>query len=115
MKEIQTVLREADPIAREGGASTAASERMRHRIRSGIRTVEPRDRRLFPLLAAAVLFLSVGAIWMASRQLPSHHVSDAPPKSLAEADESHESRQVQFFTPGGTRVIWTLHPKLESR
>jgi hypothetical protein len=115
MNDIQSILREADPVAREGGASAAASERMRHRIRSGIRIVEPKGRRVFPLLAAAVLFLSVGAAWMTSRLLPPRAVLDGPRKSLVEADEPLESRQLQFFTPGGTRVLWTLHPKLESR
>lgn len=113
MKDIQSPLRAGDPVAREGGASSAASERMRHRIRSGIHNVPPAGRRLFPALAVATLLLCAGAAWMTSRALPLQPALERP--SVADAHEILEARQLQFFTPGGTRVLWTLHPKLETR
>jgi hypothetical protein len=113
MKDIQSTLRAGDPVAREGGVSSAASERMRHRIRSGIHSVPTGGRRLFPALAVAALLLSAGAAWMASRAL---RQQPAPERvAVADAHEILAARQLQFFTPGGTRVLWTLHPRLETR
>ncbi|MFP5289003.1 MAG: hypothetical protein ACLGI9_24915 [Thermoanaerobaculia bacterium] len=35
------------------------------------------------------------------------------PVVLAQAEPSGEQRQIQFSTPGGTRVIWVLNPATE--
>lgn len=100
MNDIGSMLRAADPIAREGGASAAASERMRRRIRSGRRA--PRQGRgpLVPVLTAALVLVAIGGVWMTSR---------------AEPTRADGARQLQLITPGGTRVLWTLHPKAEAR
>jgi hypothetical protein len=115
MKDIQSTLRAGDPVAREGGASSDASERMRHRVRSEIRDVKPARRRPFLTLAVVGLLLAVGAAWMTNRALRPQPSAKPLPDSVADARERPESRQLQFFTPGGTRVLWTLHPKLETR
>ena len=38
-------------------------------------------------------------------------LAQAEPPAIS--DESGEQRQIQFSTPGGTRVIWVLHPATE--
>ena len=113
MKDIRSTLRAGDPVAREGGASSHASERMRHRIRAGIRDVPPRAGRLFPAVAFAALLLSVGGAWMTTRALRPESAPERP--AVGDARATSGARQIQFFTPGGTRVLWTLHPKLETR
>jgi hypothetical protein len=115
MKDIQSRLRAGDPVVREGGASSAASERMRHRILSGIRDVRPAPRRLVPALAVAMLLFAVGAAWMTNHMLRLLPTAEPRIDSVRDAREVSESRQLQFFTPGGTRVLWTLHPKREAR
>jgi hypothetical protein len=114
MKDIRSTLRAGDPVAREGGASSVASERMRHRIRAErIHDAAPHGRRLFPAVAVTTLLLGAGGAWMTTRALRSQR----PPEitAVANAREMRGARQIQFFTPGGTRVLWTLHPKLETR
>jgi hypothetical protein len=113
MKDIRSTLHAGDPVAREGGASSAASERMRHRIQSGIRDGRPARRGFFPALAFAAVILSAGGAWMTSRVLRPQPATEPP--AVADARENPGARQIQFFTPGGTRVLWTLHPRLETR
>ena len=38
-------------------------------------------------------------------------LAQAEPPAIPDA--SGEQRQIQFSTPGGTRVIWVLHPATE--
>ena len=46
-----------------------------------------------------------------SRHLMVHRPE--PVATVAHAETDHEARQVQFETPGGTRVIWILNPTTE--
>lgn len=115
MKDIQSRLRAGDPVDREGGPSSTASDRMRHRLLSGVRDVKPAPRRWVPALSVAMLLFAVGAAWMTNRMLRLQPTAEPRIDSVPDAREMSESRQLQFFTPGGTRVLWTLHPKRETR
>ena len=115
MRDIRSTLKSADPIAREGGASSTASERMRRGVQASIPNLRPARRPLFPALAAAMLFFAVGAGWLTSRAVPPQTASALPHASVSDAPETPGGLQLQYFTPGGTRLLWTLHPKLETR
>lgn len=115
MKDIQSRLRAGDPAVREGGASSTASARMRQRLLSGLRDVRPGPRRVVPAFAVAMLLCAVGAAWMTNRMPGVQPTAEPPIHSVGDARETSESRQLQFFTPGGTRVLWTLHSKRETR
>lgn len=64
-----------------------------------------------PLAVGAVLTLMVISGVIAGRWMPAsvdEHAVITP--SLPDAGER---RQVQFSTPGGTRIIWTIDPKFQ--
>jgi hypothetical protein len=70
-----------------------------------------------PLAVAAVLALVVASglivgrrIPMATDELAEHAEQAGVAKSVPDGGER---RQVQFSTPGGTRIIWTIDPKFQ--
>jgi hypothetical protein len=111
MKDIRTALKDGDPIAREGGASSFASARMRANIASGVHRPRPFGRQVFPTVTVVTMCATATVVWMVGRSL---HQKPTPPP-VPDSTVVSEPRQVQFVTPGGTRVLWTLHPKLEAR
>jgi hypothetical protein len=114
VKDIQSMLRSADPVRREGGLSRAASDRMRQRIQSGLNKVPPVRQRLFPPLpvaAVAVVLLSAVIGWVTIRGVRRQPWLSQSVDSAVDTRDTSGARQLQFFTPGGTRVLWTLYPK----
>lgn len=114
MNDLRSLLRNGDPIAREGKLSPADSERMRRRLQSEDVAALPARSRFFPVTAVALLLLVAGAAWLTSRVVP-------PPVEERTLDVASGPREpagtlrLQFVTPGGTRVFWTFHPRLETR
>jgi hypothetical protein len=99
-----------DPIAAEPELSSTEVDAMRRVIL----TAEP-VRRRWPAsfavaLACSLSILAAGSVWIV-RQTPR---GDEALTSASSAGIDHlsgnqsERRQVQFATPGGTRVIWIL-------
>jgi len=114
MKDIRSFLQEGDPVSREGSVSAESSDRMWREIRSGIHSVRPAGRSAWPAFAIVLLIVCIGGVWITSRAL----LPGAPPQTTHAAKSSPQAQantQVQFVTPGGTRVLWTLRPKLEAR
>jgi hypothetical protein len=103
MKRWQELLREHDPGAVRLDAEAAS--RMRERV---IREVRPSAvlAAVWPMrlalagFACLVLTLSV---------FGTRTATDAP-DSAATASGA-ERRQIQFATPGGTRIIWEINPE----
>jgi hypothetical protein len=62
-----------------------------------------------PLAVAAVLALMVASGVVAGLRMPVP--VDEPAVMMQSASDAGERRQVQFSTPGGTRIIWTLDPE----
>jgi hypothetical protein len=115
MKDIRSMLREGDPIAREGDLSTADSQRMRKRLQSATMLPPPtRKRSLVPLTAALVL-LTAGGVWVTHRAVPQPRPRLFASAPAVGGQEPEGVRQLQFVTTGGTRVFWTFHPKTEAR
>ena len=64
-----------------------------------------------PLAVGAVLTLMIISGVVAGRWIP---VSvDEQAVVMRNVPDADERRQVQFSTPGGTRIIWTIDPKFQ--
>jgi hypothetical protein len=120
MKNLRSVLQEADPLAREPGLSSGDAERMRHAIVNASRDqVSVHVSWLRALAAVAVLVLMVVAGTRGVRDFSSRASESRAGRaqtnaaSAAGAADTSERRQVQFSTPGGTRIIWTLDPQFK--
>lgn len=106
--DLRTRLRDADPVAHEPGLLSDSIADLRRAVIAAAHTVPARQafwgRQLVMAACLAVLVLT-GVI--AARRVP-----PAPRASsdLQTASVSGQRTQVQFSTPGGTRIIWTLDP-----
>ena len=122
MTNLSKLLNDGDPLRSDGGEaaelSTVDAERMRRVIVSA--ALESRPSRapwLRPLAMAAVAALLVAVGTMTGHQVI---VEPAPaagtPEPLAAIDGSGgdggDRRQLQFSTPGGTRIIWIFDQNL---
>jgi hypothetical protein len=108
MKTLADLMREGDPLARDPGLSEAEASAIRRRVVSeatGQPTRRVAWRGAFAIAAAIALVIAVGVT--AGRRLPPP--SGAPgAAAVADPVRPAERRQLQFATPGGTRIIWTF-------
>ena len=113
MKDIRSLLTEADPLRREPGLSDADASRIRAVVVGSARAAGA-SHVLWPqaFAVAAVVVLMVIAGLVAGRRLPIGEPGSLADQSIAPA-AAGERRQVQFATPGGTRIIWTLDPDFQ--
>ena len=106
MTDLHTRLRDADPLRFEQGLDGPAREAMRRAV---VAAAEAKPaavrywRQSFALAAVAVVaVVGASAAYRFAEQRASRGVvADAAPSPPT---------QVQFRTPGGTRIIWTLDP-----
>jgi len=113
MKDIRSWLREADPLRAESGLSESDAARIRNVAVASARTAPAVG--LFwrgALAAAAALALMIAAGTFAARQ-PAAPRPATPGAASTVEPASGERRQLQFATPGGTRIIWTLDPEFQ--
>ena len=114
MKTLRTVLEDADPLRDEPPLSTTDARAIRRQM---LGAAEAPVWQSFPgaLRVAALIVLMIVAGMAAGRRLPNR----VPPQSVDDAavtaPAGGERRQVQFATPGGTRVIWTIDPNFQLR
>jgi hypothetical protein len=94
MNDLSALLREHDPAR---GVALATEDG--YRIRAAMLAAEPRRRFRFlrPLAAALMALLVLGTITFG---VVVHRANREPA----------QPRRVEYKTPGGTRVIWTLDP-----
>jgi hypothetical protein len=115
MKDLRSLLEEADPLRRESELSETDAARMRAVVVSTARQPvksSPFWSGAFAVAAAAMLMLIAGTL--GERRLANRAaVSGTEPAIVQTA--SGERRQLQFSTPGGTRIIWTLDPGFQLR
>jgi hypothetical protein len=104
-EELTSLLRRYDPAADK---SLSANDRAR--ILRNVLTARaghtPR-RRL--ILAVAMLALAVTAIVFVIRTRTIAPVTIPPQIRIAQV-KTAAVRQIQYATPGGTRIVWTLDP-----
>ena len=115
MKDLFSLLDETDPLRRQPELTRADALRMRSAIVHAARQ-RARSSALssgtWALAAAVVLTVIAGTI--GGRQPSIREPSKKTPTTMSAAVEG-ERRQLQFATPGGTRVIWTLDPNFQLR
>ncbi len=102
MKNWQQILRENDP-GRDGMEGDVAA-RIRENVVRTARTSAPSSAvwpMRFALAAFACLVLMMSLL---ATQRP------VVPHTEAPAVAGRERRQIQFATPGGTRIIWEINP-----
>jgi len=114
MNDINRQLREADPMTREPGLTPEAVAELRRVVvtaaQEPVRASVPRIV-LRTLAVAATAALIVGAGVVANRRPSAAVVSTGPLPAAAPA--ATERTQVQFATPGGTRIVWTIDPAFQ--
>ena len=115
MNDVGRLLRDADPLTKEAGLSPSTAGDLRRAIVAAARDATksavwwPK-----PLAVAATVVVTSTAGVLLGRALPRHDARTASvrterPSSSAPAADS-ERRQLQFATPGGTRIIWVFDP-----
>jgi len=112
MNDLQARLRDADPLRSEGGLAGDDADVMRRRVIEAIeRQPAPQAFWPRPMLVAATVALTLAAGVVVGRRLPPPDesmraaTSGAPTLALG-ASAAADRRQLQFATPGGTRIIW---------
>ena len=106
--DLRTLLRESDPLRDQPALPTPEAQAIRRAMLGSARS-EPIALwpRALPVAALIVLMLVVGA--MAGRRLSPQQPA-VTPGDIVDASPNYDRRQVQFATPGGTRIIWTIDP-----
>jgi hypothetical protein len=108
MKTLADVMRDGDPLARDPGLSEAEASAIRRRVVSEA-TGQPARRVAwggpFAIAAAIAVVIAIGVT--AGRRLPPPSVASGA-AAVADPVRPAERRQLQFATPGGTRIIWTF-------
>ena len=114
MKEVGDLLREGDPISREGGISAADVSRMRRAIVAAARDRESATNLWWPkpMIVAATVAVTLMAGVLVGRLLPARDVAIVGGADDVSLDSARpiERRQLQFASPGGTRIIWVFDP-----
>jgi hypothetical protein len=98
-------LRTTDPVVHEPGLSETEIQVMRRAIAAA--ATDTRQARWLPWrpgLAAALAFVVVAGAFIA-------RVFE--PRQESAQPQATEQRQLQFETPGGTRVVWVLNSKFD--
>ena len=103
MKNWQQVLRENDPGIERLDAEAAA--RMRDVVVRAARAGAPSASAWPARLALAAFACLVVMLSTLAMQTPVDTPVDAPVVA------GSERRQIQFATPGGTRIIWEINPE----
>ena len=124
MTDVGKLLREVDPIDREAAPSSDSIARLRQLVVAA----ETRPTPIMwprPVLVAATIALALTAsVLVGSRLTPpasqtigsgsaigSRSVGSGFSRTLPETPDSPTLRQLQFATPGGTRIIWVFDPE----
>ncbi len=116
MRDLGKLLRDADPLAREGGLAPDDAHAMRRVVVAA--TEDDRAAMLWPrpMFVAATIVLMIATGVLVGRRLPgvdgARMATHSAGSSAAVASASSGSRrQLQFATPGGTRIIWVFDPE----
>jgi hypothetical protein len=112
--EIHALLEAADPLRVEPDLVASDADRMRQAVLNAVPTASTVVWWPRAFAAAALIIVMVIAGTMSSRRKVGN-VQPGDATKVAAPGEPAERRQLQFETPGGTRIIWTLDPafKLE--
>lgn len=112
MTNLRRLLEDADPLRREPALPTADAGAIR---RAMLAALESAPASFFPraLSVAALVVVMIVAGAVAGQRLSVREPFQAAVLPGASIDAGGERRQVQFATPGGTRIIWTIDPDFQ--
>ena len=105
MKDIRARLQEGDPLLHDAELSESESRRLREHILAAQPAPKVSYSALMFPVAAMLLVMAVGSGWW---------VRSSVPETAPEFTQGR-TRQLQFSTPGGTRILWTFNDDLELR
>ena len=112
MNDVTRRLREADPVTRERGLAPDAIAELRRVVvtaaQDSSRAPGPWMMRTFAVAAAVALIVGAG---IAARRRPPAAPLDTNARPAAPAATART--QLQFSTPGGTRIVWTIDPSFQ--
>lgn len=109
-QRVRELLRRGDPAADGCDPDTRQLARMRRRILDAAPPPPLRGLRPFPALALSalvVMLVAVGWNLMRPAVVPAQFERQ-PVAGQPEPGSERRTRQLQFSTPGGTRVVWIL-------
>jgi hypothetical protein len=114
MNDWRTALREGDPAA-HAQLSNDDAQAMRRAVLALVPSVPQRVRRVWgqPLFVAATVALMIGTGALAGHRAAIQQPSAPPAEAVATDPGEQPTRQLQFATPGGTRIIWVFNPQFD--
>jgi hypothetical protein len=113
MKNLTDLLRDADPVSHEPGLPPDAVADLRRAMLVAAHAAPAGPvfwGRQLAIAACLTVMVLTGVI--AAHRVPAA-VREAPTPAVSSS--SVQRTQVQFKTPGGTRIIWTLDPDFQLR
>lgn len=114
MKNLRAMLDAADPLRDEPALATTDAREMRRRVLGAVEAPWPLSfPRALPVAALVVMMIVAGMA--AGRRFSPIAPGPAVDDAAAAVPANGERRQVQFATPGGTRIIWTIDPNFQLR
>jgi len=112
MKDIGRLLRDGDPVALEPEMSSADVQAVRRAVLAALATTHrARSRWPGPLFAGAAVTAALAAGVLVGLRTAAPRVSPMETASTHAADAEDAHRQLQFASPGGTRIIWVFDPE----
>ena len=112
MKDWRAALRDAD-AAGHPQLSNDGAQAMRRAVLAAVPAPAAAPARLWfqPLVVAATIALMIGTGAVAGRRAASQEPSASSAGTAA--DGERQTRQLQFATPGGTRIIWVFNSEFD--
>jgi hypothetical protein len=112
MKHLSRLLRAGDPAADDPALSDHDAAALRRAVMTAARSAAAEhDAWRRPLVLAATAVLTLAMAVLAGHRAPGGESATADVPLPAAAIES--PRQLQFATPGGTRIIWVFDDELD--
>jgi hypothetical protein len=112
MKDIGRLLRDGDPVALEPEMSAADAQALRRAVLAALATTDRATSRWpGPLLAGAAVTAALAAGVFVGLRTPAPRVSPIETALSHASDAAGAHRQLQFASPGGTRIIWVFDPE----
>lgn len=115
MNTLREMLQEADPagpLGEEPGLSNADVQAIRRAMLRAVAQPAPSLAWPHAVVVAGLVVVTIVAGVAAGSRMPARETA---PRQEAAAATAEERRQVQFSTPGGTRIIWTIDPNFQIR
>jgi len=112
MKDIGRLLRDGDPVAQEPEMSAAEVQAVRRAVLDAIDVPDRAASRWpGPLLAAAAVAAAMVAGVAVGLRTPTSQMPAVGAESSHASGAARAQRQLQFASPGGTRIIWVFDPE----